>query len=182
MKNLVILLLLLASSQQVIAQKYFTKTGLTLFKASVEAFEPVEAENNSSTAILDTSNGQIAALLFIKAFHFEIALMEEHFNENYMDSDKFPKAQFKGLIKEFNFSELTKEEQEYMFSGELIVRGVSKTIEAPINLKIEDNKIFANSTFIVTPEDFEIEIPNIVKEKIAKSIIITFNYELIEKK
>ena len=99
MKKVAITLFLLVSFST-FAQKYYTKTGNTKFKASVEAFEPVEATNNSTTAIINVTSGEIASLLFIKAFNFRVALMQEHFNENYMDSGTFPKATFKGLISD----------------------------------------------------------------------------------
>ena len=99
MKKVAITLFLLVSFST-FAQKYYTKTGNTQFKASVEAFEPVEATNKSTTAIININSGEIASLLFVKAFNFRVALMQEHFNENYMDSGTFPKAIFKGLISE----------------------------------------------------------------------------------
>jgi hypothetical protein len=170
------------ASHLTFAQKYITKTGLTEFKASVEAFEPVEATNNSSTAILKADNGQVAALLFIKAFHFKVALMEEHFNENYMDSDKFPKASFKGEILDFDISDLGKEEKTYPIVGTITIRGKSKKIKTPIQLQANGNKILAKATFKLNPADFGIEIPSIVRKKIAESITINFNYELIKKK
>ena len=76
------------------AQKYATRSGQTSFIGSEETFEQIKAINKVSTAIVDSSNGNIAILLFVSAFKFEIALMEEHFNENYMESSKYPKATF----------------------------------------------------------------------------------------
>ena len=75
--------------------KYLTKSGLLNFEASVEAFEEIKATNNNVTAILNTENGQFAALALVKGFRFKNALMEEHFNENYAESDEHPKAIFK---------------------------------------------------------------------------------------
>lgn len=164
-----------------LAQKYYTKTGLTVFKASVKAFEPVEAKNNSTTAILNSENGEIAALLFVKAFHFRVALMEEHFNENYMDSEKFPKAKFKGEIINFKKGELFKDFKKYPISGTITIRGVSKEVSFPISLKWVDNKLMAKGEFIVSPSDFSIEIPSIVKNKISETVKISFNYELLKK-
>ena len=164
------------------AQKYFTKTGTTEFKASVEAFEPVEAVNKSTTVVLNTENGQIAGLLFVKAFHFEIALMQEHFNENYMDSDKYPKATFRGQLVDFDLNELTSENKEIKLKGTLTVRGKEKIIDTVTQLKRDGDKIIFISTFNVEPLEFDIEIPGIVREKIAKSINVTLNYELVKKK
>ncbi|WP_296386828.1 YceI family protein [Winogradskyella sp.] len=181
MKN-IILVSILILSLSASAQKYFTKTGLTEFKASVEAFESVEAKNESTTAILNTKTGDIAALLFVKAFHFEIALMEEHFNENYMDSDKFPKATFIGKIESYSMDKLSDMEKEFTLNGTLTVRGKAKLIKAAILVKKVNNKIVLTSEFNVSPQDFDIDIPNIVRKKIAKSINLKLCYELVEKK
>lgn len=172
--------LLISLSTQ--AQKYFTKNGQTHFKASVEAFEPVEAENTSTTVVLNTTNGQMAALIFVKAFHFDIALMEEHFNENYMDSDQYPKATFKGQIENFNLKDLKKEAKVYKLTGTLTIRGKEKQINSEIQVSKKDNKIELNSLVSVKPQEFGIEIPGIVKEKIAKNILIDSHYVLEKKK
>lgn len=168
-------------SIQLCAQKFYTKTGVTDLKASVEAFEPVEATNKSTSVLLKSDSGDIAALLFIKAFRFRVALMEEHFNENYMDSDKFPKATFKGKVEDFNLSEI-EGSKKLKIKGTLTVRGIKKEIETMGTFTKKDGKLHLNASFSVKPQDFEIKIPSIVREKIAKTIILTLNYELIEKK
>ena len=97
MKKLIFLFVLV--SVNCLAQsKYLTKTGTVNFEASVPSFEEVKASNNSVTAILNTENGEFAALALVKGFRFKNALMEEHFNENYAESDKYPKAVFRGKI------------------------------------------------------------------------------------
>ncbi len=179
-KILVLCLLFVVGT--VSAQKYYTKTGETDFKASVDAFEPVEAKSNSTTAILQMGTGDIAALLFMKSFHFKVALMEEHFNENYMDSDKFPKATFKGKLKNFSMSDLSVTAKEYKLSGTLTVRGKAKDIETTAMISKDGDKVVLTSYFTVKPQDFDIEIPGIVRDKIAKEINVTLNYELVEKK
>ncbi len=176
-----LLLAFLFLSVSTFAQKYFTKTGFTEFKASVEAFEPVEAKNNSTTAIINTETGDIAALLFVKAFNFRVALMQEHFNENYMDSNKFPKATFKGKIEGFNLSEIS-DSKEYSIKGTLTVRGVKKEINTTGKFTKDGDKLKLLASFSVTPEDFEIKIPKIVSKKIAGTINVTLDYEFIEKK
>ena len=180
MKNILVLTVILLS-QSLFAQKYFTRTGITNFKASVEAFEPVEATNKSTSVVLKTDTGEIAALLLVKAFQFRVALMQEHFNENYMDSDSYPKATFKGVIKDFDFSQINSK-KEYIIKGKLTVRGVDKEIETKAKLSNTGNQIILTSNFSVTPQDFNIKIPSIVKEKIAKTINVSLNYELNEKK
>ncbi len=174
----VILFIVLLTCSGLHAQKFITKTGETHFKASVEAFEPVEAINKNTTAILNAVNGDVAALIFIRSFHFEIALMEEHFNENYMDSDKHPKATFKGSLSEFELDKLLKQEQSYPLSGTLTIKGIERQIATTAILLKKDDMIEVKAQFEVKPEDFEIEIPKLVREKIAKSIIVTLKYEL----
>jgi len=180
MKKLTTLLLLFLSIT-VFSQKLYTKTGLTEFKASVEAFEPVEAKNNSTSAVLKAESGDIAALLFIKAFSFRVALMQEHFNENYMDSNKFPKATFKGKVEGFNLSEISTT-KEYTIKGSLTVRGVKKDIETIATFTKSGDKLRMQAAFSVKPQDFDIKIPGIVREKIAKSINVNLDYEFVEKK
>ncbi|TDQ21913.1 YceI family protein [Tenacibaculum caenipelagi] len=179
MKSLFIILLFL--SQNIFCQKYYTRTGNTEFKASVDAFEPVEAENKSTTVILNTENGEIASLLLIKAFRFRLALMQEHFNENYMDSDEHPKATFAGKIHDFNMDEIVSE-KEYKITGILNIRGINKKITTSAKIIKTGDQIFLKSNFSVKPQDFNIKIPSIVRNKIAKSVIITIDYELSEKK
>lgn len=181
MKNIAVVLFLLVSFSTY-AQKYFTKTGNTKFKASVEAFEPVEATNNSTTAIINVGSGEVATLLFMKAFNFRVALMQEHFNENYMDSSTFPKATFKGIISDFNFSEISSTEKKHLLKGTLTVRGVEKEIETLARFSKKEDKLLMETSFGVKPEDFNIKIPKIVSNKIAGTINISLAYEFIEKK
>lgn len=181
MKKTITLFLFLIACQVGFSQTYFTRTGMTEFKASVEAFEPVEAKNNSTTAVLKTQTGDIAAQLFITAFKFRVALMQEHFNENYMDSDKFPKAVFRGKLSNFDLSSLSGE-QEYDLSGTLTVRGVAKEINSKATVKKVGDAIQLTTAFSVEPQEFDIKIPSIVKKKIADKINVSINYELVEKK
>jgi hypothetical protein len=179
MKKITILLLIVCNS--IFAQKYFSKTGLTELKASVETFEPIEAKNNSTSVVLNSETGEIAALLFMKAFHFEVALMEEHFNENYIESNKFPKATFKGKIENFNVNELDPN-IKLKIKGVLSIRGKEKNIETTGSFEFFEGKIVIISKFILLPQDFNIKIPSVVRNKIAKEINLFLNYELVEKK
>ena len=163
------------------AQKYYTKTGTTTFKASVSTFEPIEAINKSTSVLLKTDTGDLASLLFVSAFRFKVALMEEHFNENYMDSKTYPKATFRGNLKGFQLSKIA-EEKKYPLSGTLTIRGVSKQINTIAIFTQKNNTLYLNANFSITPEDFNIKIPAIVSKKIAKKIMINLQYELVEKK
>jgi polyisoprenoid-binding protein YceI len=177
----ILLLAFLFLSVSIVAQKYYTKTGKTQFKASVDAFEPIEATNNSTTAIINTASGEIASLLFVKAFNFRVALMQEHFNENYMDASTFPKATFKGTIVGFNLSKIS-DTKKYILKGILTVRGIEKEIETFAVFSKKEDKLMMQASFEVQTVDFKIKIPKIVRNKIAGTITISLAYEFIEKK
>ena len=163
------------------AQKYATRSGKTSFTGSEETFEQIKAINNVSTAIVDSSSGDIAILLFVSAFDFKIALMQEHFNENYMDSSKYPKANFVGNIQNLYFNELTEYEKDHKIIGVLTIRGIEKNITINSRLKKTDNGLSLIADFSVLTSDFDIQVPKVVRNKISKEIKIKVDYELIEK-
>ena len=177
--NLIIIILLTGIVCN--AQKYYTRSGVTEFTASEKAFEPVEATNNSTTAIFNINTGEVVAQVFIASFEFKNALMQEHFNENYMESSSYPKAVFKGKIDNFSKGKL-KTISEFDLVGTLTVRGKEKNITTKVIVKEVKNKLIVTLNFMVKPEDFNIEIPSIVQEKIANQIQISIKYELVEKK
>ena len=164
----------------IFSQKKITRDGQIKFEASVPAFEPVAAENNTVSAVLDMSNGEFAALALIKAFKFKIPLMEEHFNENYIESSKYPKATFKGKILNFDASKLTSSDK-YDLEGDLTIHGVTKKIKTKISLVSNNGKINMTSNFTVKAKDFEIIIPSVVKSKVSDNVAVTVNFILDEK-
>ena len=177
----ILLLAFLFLSVSIVAQKYYTKTGKTQFKASVDAFEPIEATNNSTTAIINTASGEIASLLFVKAFNFRVALMQEHFNENYMDSSKYPKATFSGNIQNFSLEELLDSEKDYKILGVLTIRGIEKNVSVSCRLKKISKGLSLKTNFNVSASDFDIKIPKVVRNKISQEINIIAEYDLFEK-
>ncbi|MCR8668583.1 YceI family protein [Aestuariibaculum sp. M13] len=169
-------------SLNVFAQdKYLTKTGTVAFEASVPSFEEVKATNHSVTAILNAENGEFAALVLVKGFRFKNALMEEHFNENYAESDTYPKATFKGRIDAFNFPDI-KQNTALTISGELSFHGKSKTLnKVPIVISKVNDILEISGAFKAYASDFDIEIPKIVSNKIAETIDVVFNFKLTKK-
>lgn len=163
------------------AQKYATRSGKTSFIGSEETFEQIKAVNNVSTAIVDSSSGDIAILLFISAFDFEISLMQEHFNENYMDSSKYPKATFSGNIQNFSLEELLDSEKDYKILGVLTIRGIEKNVSVSCRLKKISKGLSLKTNFNVSASDFDIKIPKVVRNKISQEINITAEYDLFEK-
>ncbi len=155
-------------------EKYLTKTGTVSFEASVPAFEKVAATNNAATAIYNRDNDEFAALVLVKGFRFKNALMEEHFNENYAESDTYPKAFFKGHIKHDNSSSV--------ISGTLTFHGKTVALKAiPIDFKFTDNHIEMSGDFIVNNSDFGIKIPKIVRKKVSETIQVSFNFNMKKK-
>ncbi|MDP5158141.1 MAG: YceI family protein [Flaviramulus sp.] len=160
--------------------KYLTKTGTVNFEASMPAFEEVKATNKSVTAIINTSNGEFAVLIFVKAFRFRNALMEEHFNENYAESDKYPKATFKGKIKNFSLEKL-EISSEYKMDGELNFHGVTKNVSINLKLNKAEQKISLTGNLKVKVSDYNISVPKLVKNKVSENVDISFVFNLNSK-
>ncbi len=161
--------------------KYVDRKGVVQFEASEKLFEEVKASNKSVSAVLDVQTGQIAALSLIKGFHFKNSLMEEHFNENYIESEKYPKSVFKGNLNDFDVAKLNENWQEVGVDGKLKLHGKEKQIHLNAMLKMVDGLIFMKGSFIVAPSDFDIEIPKLVRNKIAKEVTVTLNFEFTKK-
>lgn len=180
MKNTILIISFLVSLQ-LHAQKYFTRTGITEFEASEKAFEPIKATNKSTTAIIDIKKGVVVAQVFMTGFQFKNALMQEHFNENYMDTHHYPKAIFKGKLKDFSLSKL-EGTSSFNLDGTLTIKGKEKEIKTVVTIQKLKKNLNLSGSFFVNPDDFDIKIPSIVRDKIAKQIQISIDYELIEKK
>ena len=132
------------------------------------------------TAVVDFENGAFEFAVLIKSFEFEKALMEEHFNENYMESNDHPKATFVGKIQDFagvrdsGFPPGVK----LMADGKMTIHGVTKEVTLPGTITKKDDGYLIESTFMVKPADYDIEIPNTVRENIAKEIKVNVKAEL----
>jgi polyisoprenoid-binding protein YceI len=173
MKRFTLILLLFSVFISGNAQKYITKNGFIGF-FSHTPMEDIKADNNQVASILDITTGDIVFQVLIKSFHFDRALMEEHFNENYMDSEKFPRANFKGKITNLSSVDFKKNgTYEVTVDGELSIKDVTNKITTKGTLEVVSGGINANSKFNIVPEDYKIEIPGVVREKIAKNLEVT---------
>jgi YceI-like protein len=181
MKNIVYFLILVSlsvSSQN----RYLTKTGIVEFEASVPSFEEVKAVNNSATAIINSESGEFAALVLIKGFRFKNALMEEHFNENYAESDLYSKSNFIGKIVDFDIYNLNSETNTFSINGTLTFHGKSKIFEdLVIYISKNENIITISGEFLANASDFDIKIPKIVRSKINEEIKVSFEFKLQKK-
>ncbi|WP_136668701.1 YceI family protein [Flavobacterium sp. H122] len=158
--------------------KILTKTGTTVFEASVPSFEEVKATNKNSGCILNTNTGEIVGLILIKGFKFRLALMEEHFNENYMESSKYPKAVFKGKVTNFNWKEVGSTPQQYDINGTMEIHGKSKEITIQAKIYKKEDATILTSDFILNTDDYNIELPLFIRSKVAKKVNVTINYQL----
>ena len=114
----------------------------------------------------------------MKGFRFKVALMEEHFNENYAESSKFPKTTFRGKIKDFDLSQVSEVEQTFTVSGTVNMHGTDKDIEALVMIKKDGSVLMLTTSFVLKPSDFNIEIPKVVSSKIAEEINVLTTYRL----
>ena len=161
--------------------KYLTKTGVVNFEASVPSVEEVKATNNAVTAIINSDSGEFAALVLVKGFRFKNALMEEHFNENYAESDTYPKVTFKGKIKDFSLDKLNST-SSFIADGVLTFHGKTKQLEVIIlNITKREDTISISSVFNVNVSDFDIKIPKIVRDKVNENVEVSFNFNLKKK-
>jgi hypothetical protein len=170
---------LLLSIQIVKAQgKYFTKTGKISFFSST-SMENIEAINRSGVCLLDTKTGDLQFAVQLKGFEFKKALMQEHFNSDYVESDKFPKSEFKGQITN-NSSVTYGIDGNYNVSvkGKLTIHGITKDIETSGMVTIKDGKPILNATFNILIADYQISVPKLYQDNISKSIKITVNASL----
>jgi polyisoprenoid-binding protein YceI len=165
-------------------QKYMTKNGYIGF-FSHTAIEDIKGDNNQVATVFDTSTGDLVFQALIKSFHFEKALMEEHFNENYMESDKFPKSTFKGRITNLTAVDFTKPgKYDVTVEGDLNIHDVTNKVSVPGTIEVFTGGINAASKFNIVPEDYKIAIPGIAKDHIAKNleVTVTMKYLPVENK
>ncbi len=168
--KLFVLTLLLATFQFVSAQKYICKDGHIWFYSHTPV-EDIEAHNNQVVSILTASTGDMAIQLLVKSFEFKKALMQEHFNEEYLESDQFPKASFKGKITNLNQINFKKDgTYTANVTGELTIHGVTKSVNTTGTFDVKNGEITGKSKFIVSPKDYNISIPSVVEKNIAKEI------------
>jgi polyisoprenoid-binding protein YceI len=173
MKRLSFLLLFLFLFFAANAQKYITRDGYIGFYSHTSV-EDIKADNNQVASVLDVSTGEMVFQVLIKAFHFDRALMEEHFNENYLESDKFPKSTFKGTIKNIRDVDFSKEgTHNVKVEGDLTIHNVTKKVAYDGTLEVKKGGIDASSKFNINPEDYQINIPGVVRDKINKNLEVT---------
>ena len=180
MKKIILLTLLLLANIT-FAQRLLTRSGEIKFDASMPNLVEIVGKSNTVSAILDQATGQFATSVIVKSIRFKVPLMEEHFNENYMESSKYANSTFKGKIAGFDAKKLTATKIAYDIEGDLIIHGVTKKVKTKIYLSSNGSKVGAMGNFLVHAQDYGIEIPSLVKEKFAEQIKVSFSFDLVSK-
>ena len=156
-------------------ERFLTRTGSVAFDSKLDTFVPIKAKNNSVSAILNPKSGDIAVLAFVNAFNFKNALMQEHFNESYAESDQFPKATFTGSIANFR----TNSSNTYFFGGTLSFHGIQKSLRhIPLDVVFKENIVQIHGELPLYVADFDIKVPKIVSRKIPEKIYVTIDLSL----
>lgn len=159
--------------------RYLTREGHIKF-FSTAPLEDIEAHNYKVLSVVDLAKGQIAVNLFIKSFEFEKKLMQEHFNENYMESGKYPKSTFSGTFEvPAGLKAMEDGTYELDVAGEMLIHGVKKGVNTKATLKVAGGKLSGDVFLKVKVKDYDIKIPKVVVRNIAEEIEVTgtFNYD-----
>lgn len=168
--TLVCLLFVFANGQ---AQKrIFTKNGTISFSAGTSV-EDIDGVNKSVTSVVDITTGQIEFAALMKGFEFKRALMQEHFNENYVESEKYPKAVFKGQIIDVASVKFTQDgSYPVKVKGQLDMHGVKKDVEVNATFVVKGGAISGEAEFSILMADYNIAIPGAVADKISPTVKI----------
>jgi hypothetical protein len=154
-------------------KRYFSEKSFVSF-FSEGVIEEIKANNTKVTSIFDLVSGDVAYLLSPKDFQFEKKLMQVHFNEKYMESEKYPRSSFQGKI--MGFDPANTHLQHVKAVGKLTIHGVTKDIDVPGTLHIEGNTVSLRSKFMVKLEDYNIKVPQIVWQNIAQQVEVTVHF------
>jgi polyisoprenoid-binding protein YceI len=176
-RNLVIITILLAAISAYGQGKYLTKEGYIKFYSHT-AIEDITAENNEVAGIIDAETGEVVINVRMTAFQFEKKLMQEHFNENYVESEKYPKAVFKGMIT--NNGLVNYKLQGYYnvtVEGEMTIHGESNPVRTNGTIEVTEKGIVASTKFMLNPENYGVKIPRLVRKNIAEEMEITVDMD-----
>ncbi|TMI63368.1 MAG: YceI family protein [Bacteroidetes bacterium] len=164
-----------ASSAQ---EKYFTRSGKIQFFSKTKA-ENIDATSRSAAVVLDSKTGDLQFAVLMKGFEFKKALMQEHFNKEYIESDKFPKAEFKGQItNNADIKYTTDGTYPAKVKGKLTIHGETKDIETTGIITVKSGKIITTSTFNIQLPDYKIKVPSVTRSQISDDIKITIDCSL----
>jgi len=153
--------------------KFLTNEGSISFYSHTP-IEDITALNNEVGAVIDGEKGEVVIIVQMTRFQFEKKLMQEHFNENYVESEKFPRATFNGKITNHETVDYSsKGIYPVLVEGEMTIHGVTRQVSAEGTLEVTENGVVARTEFTLNPEDYDISIPRVVRGNIAELMLIT---------
>jgi polyisoprenoid-binding protein YceI len=168
-----------AFTMNVAGGKYMTKNGKVSFFSHTD-MEDIKAENNKAASVLDSKTGKMQIEILIKSFVFKKALMEEHFNENYMESTKYPKSKFDGIIDDIGAIDFSKDgTYKSTVSGNLTIKDKTNAVKTNGTFTVKDGKLNGKAVFKIKLADYNVVVPAVVKDKIAKDIEITVDLDYL---
>ena len=171
----ILFVLILGSKMQAQSDLLFTKTGHIYFISHTDIID-IDANNNQVGSILNTKTGEIVFTLLMKSFEFKLALAYEHFNENYVESHLYPKSKFNGSILNIKTVDFSKDGIYLVdVDGDLSIHGQTKKIKTSGTISIKEGKVYAKSNFEIALADYKIEVPYLVKDRVAQKIQIQVN-------
>src|ERR1700748_1535853 len=161
------------------SQLYTCRNGFIGFYSKT-ALEDIKAENNQVYAVIDAGKKNLAFQLLCKGFVFPKELMQEHFNENYVESDKYPKATFSGT---YTGDVQVGKDGVYKVTvkGNLTLHNATKAIETPATIEVKSGHLLGQAEFKVKPEDFNINVPSLARDKIDKEMTVKVNIDCASK-
>lgn len=172
-------LVLILCTGTVVAQPLTTRNGFVGFYSKT-SMEDIKAENNQTFAVIDTTKMAIAFAVLLKGFIFPRQLMQEHFNENYVESDRFPKATFSGTYAVSGAMNAAGE-LPVTVKGNLTLHGVTRAVETTATLTRKPNRLSGKTGFHIKPEDYNISIPSLVRDKISKELQVMVDVSWVTK-
>lgn len=172
MKKFIVGLMLLLSVQAE-AQQYFTKEAQIRF-FSKTPLEDIEAVNKKAVGVINTMSADLEFSVLLKGFEFRKALMQNHFNENYVESDKYPKATFKGkLLGPVVWT--TDGVYKSDVAGTLTLHGVTQPQKATATITIKNGVIGGTADMVIVLEDYKIKVPALAQANISKTIAVNIS-------
>ena len=180
MRTIIIILCFLISTINLSAQDLYKSTDGEISFFSEAPVENISAINKDVKALINAKNAEVAFIVTNVGFKFEKPLMEEHFNENYMESHKYKVSVFKGkIIDEVDFAK--DGAYEVTAKGTLNIHGVTVEREIKGTLTISNGKINLTTEFDVALKDHKIKIPSVVVKNIAEVVKVTVNINFAKK-
>lgn len=159
-------------------EKLHTQTGKVTFEASVPAFEEIKASSEKASCTFNPVSGEIQSQVPMKSFQFRFQLMQQHFNENYVESDRYPKAVFRGIVDKFNMASLSENPKEFTLQGVMELHGRSKDIATRAKIRKTDAGIEIITDFTLNTDDFGIQIPSTILMKVSKKVNVHSEFVL----